>query len=1160
MAKTKRVEPQDSSTPSNRSERTDNTSDVAANPTKLLRDIPAPQQRPSARRAGGSGSVMVPPTGTQRVDRFDPSRATTPPDLNYNQRKRWRRKRRRAGFETKDARSGDLRTSLDRTLIQPLQASQTPNSSTTERAKTSISTYSQLEQVSRTSLVRRPTKQWILDAQRDRELSAPQSGLSPKLRSSPSRAREPSAAELAQARVQPSLSNSRYIISSNDAKSSPQCSVAKLISEETNTQPWKPTTQLLALRKPRVLYGEQMPEDGSAPPGLDRSRSPSQWSEAAPTQSRPRLRDIRMDHGSCGSTVKPITSLKASSVPSYSGRDDVKGAFERFNAWATGTNGSSDEQDSSSDSDIGGEWDDSATKENVVSTRLSCSDPPRFMSTSDTADAMPADTKDTVEHSSRLDRSLNGSEPLPLSCKPKPLVRRLAEDLRVSPSRSSDQSIDADNDVAYTTVVDNDNTDVNLNKAGNEDTCETWLPPTRSLEQASQVEESTVAIKKAGEVDTMSGQAALLETARDLPLFADWIHNKENRRMEDIEMLDTRTVKANDGIETARLSAGLPKFSSNMTSHEDESDADPTDVFKEIDDVARGVFGATRALPFGKPHLFQDAAAAEHITDDRSDVATPKKKDKRPADSPLSVRLSRSTTPENPTLGDLAPRSPSPYSRCFLGVRRRSPMVFICNSVQIDDVEVPPISLPAVAGSAFAGSPHNANLQDRSDREDAVSSSSELSELSRSPTPPSQVISAPQTAADHADPAEPAPSPAKKRKMTGITSRHFSRSPSKQAQTPVPKRLEVPDRTVKGNQQGADGPSSPEIYATPRDALTNSSKRTRASRKSTAKTSAFFTPAESPLSDLSSGAATPVPRKRRVPAGKSTAPVPSIKEGRFGLIQEKLWDQPFWLLIAVTFLNKTAGKAAAPIFWRLRELYPTPKALSEANEKDLVEMIYHLGLQTQRAKRLIKIAKAWSAQPPIKGKRYRTLHYPVKGDGKEFKKDEIIEEDSQDCAGALEIGHIPGCGPYAWDSWRIFCRDPLRGMAEDYNGNNHVVPPEGEDFVPEWQRVVPLDKELRACLRWMWLREGWIWNHETGERRTATKEEMEKAELGQMDIDDAQERKFAAQAAGVEVQAEEKDPMIEAATAIQGNAVDVKTPQKRRKHAARSAAEDVEIE
>jgi hypothetical protein len=88
-------------------------------------------------------------------------------------------------------------------------------------------------------------------------------------------------------------------------------------------------------------------------------------------------------------------------------------------------------------------------------------------------------------------------------------------------------------------------------------------------------------------------------------------------------------------------------------------------------------------------------------------------------------------------------------------------------------------------------------------------------------------------------------------------------------------------------------------------------------------------------------------------------------------------------------------------------------------------------------------------------------------------------------------------GRYAIDSWRIFCRDVLRGEAKDWNG-------EGRDggFQPEWMRVQPRDKELIACLRWMWLKEGFEWNPVTGEKEVASRELMEAAIAGRIAWDD----------------------------------------------------------
>jgi methyl-CpG-binding domain protein 4 len=154
----------------------------------------------------------------------------------------------------------------------------------------------------------------------------------------------------------------------------------------------------------------------------------------------------------------------------------------------------------------------------------------------------------------------------------------------------------------------------------------------------------------------------------------------------------------------------------------------------------------------------------------------------------------------------------------------------------------------------------------------------------------------------------------------------------------------------------------------------------------------------------------------------------------------------------------------------------------------VVAAIRCLGCQNQWAKKCIQLAKAWLATPPSKGRRYRKLHYPKKGDGKDVSRNECIGD--EDPRSAWEIAHLPGVGAYAIDSWRIFCRDRLRGLAVDRSGS------QAEGFTPEWKSVMPTDKELRAYLAWMWLKEGWVWNRETGERVPAGEKVMRAAQKG----------------------------------------------------------------
>lgn len=223
---------------------------------------------------------------------------------------------------------------------------------------------------------------------------------------------------------------------------------------------------------------------------------------------------------------------------------------------------------------------------------------------------------------------------------------------------------------------------------------------------------------------------------------------------------------------------------------------------------------------------------------------------------------------------------------------------------------------------------------------------------------------------------------------------------------------------------------------------------------------------------------------------ESCLPFPPIDAPSFGLIQEQLAHDPFRLLIATIFLNRTRGGVAIPVLFRVFAQYPTVEAMAEADLSELVSMIHSLGFQNQRAKKCIGLAQTWLAQPPTKGRRYRKLHYPQKLDGRDMRPDECIDDD--DPRVAWEVAHLPGVGAYSLDSWRIFCRDELRGQARDWNGLHALTP----DFTPEWKSVLPYDKELRAYLTWMWLKEGWSWDRETGQRTTASDKMMRAAHRG----------------------------------------------------------------
>jgi hypothetical protein len=966
----------------------------------------------------------------------------------------------------------------------PIMTKSSPPKSKVAANKASAPNKSLLQETTKTALLPRPTKQWVeQDDQQHNDFAGADN------------------APVHSASGKDILGPLEKALKETPSKSSPRLS-------SSSRTPQRPAS----LRKdspagPRndvpdsfaivgVPSSNQEPAAVSTPltrPGINTIASFSLSSRRHPASVLAKNRTIsglsgmKMDTGMIGNSPKPAGSIKATSVPSYSGRGDVKDAFDRFNKFAHGGN-SSDSDDDSDESDSENE---AATKENttintaksVVADVVSVAPSPSI-SKSRAVASVPDDSLGTdvrTEHD--LQEDIAKPDTLP---QPSPVNNTVqTNDSAVTGGSASAESSESEDEAMMDSAGDLD------------ETADTPVEINNDVAESHASDPSPA--QTPGNGPRMLGE-------KDLLLFSDF-NAKHNISDDDTQLERSASFLAREygggpsgfgQTDNQDASMDPPPFIEYVASQ----DAD--ELYRSVEDISREVFASLREIPDCKPPSnYLDVATEPFVTDFISDHG-------------LGGKSAEFVTPDKTT--------------ALNNIRRgSSPIVYIADEMDISgsnvlhnaeedldeeeggDVEEQDLEMRPIIATQKATPVQYS------------SSSSSLSSLSRSPTPPEdepQIESAevePDRTDDDDDddydddqsqqrlskPSILIPATeAKKRKMTGTTSKHFSpRKPlARTGSASVKLELrEGEDIAARENDTELEQPS-------PSNDLAESFKLPKPRKKGTGKTSAFFTPTNSPSKPTSSKKSTPRP-----PKGTSTCPVPSTNSARFGLIQEKLWDQPFWLIIAVTFLNKTTGRAAAPIFWSLKELYPTPEALSQAKVEDLVDMIGTLGLQNQRAKRLILIANAWLENPPAKNQRYRTLHYPLKGDGKDIKKDSIIEEDADACEGALEIGHIPGCGPYAWDSWRIFCRDVQRGLAKDYNGRGCGK----VGFEPEWQRVVPLDKELRACLRWMWLREGYVWDHETGNKRDATLQEMEAAMKGEMEIADEQERKFAAEAAAL---------------------------------------------
>ncbi|XP_058244718.1 methyl-CpG-binding domain protein 4 isoform X1 [Hemibagrus wyckioides] len=127
----------------------------------------------------------------------------------------------------------------------------------------------------------------------------------------------------------------------------------------------------------------------------------------------------------------------------------------------------------------------------------------------------------------------------------------------------------------------------------------------------------------------------------------------------------------------------------------------------------------------------------------------------------------------------------------------------------------------------------------------------------------------------------------------------------------------------------------------------------------------------------------------------------------FNLVQETLFHDPWKLLVATIFLNRTSGKLAIPMLWQFFERYPSAEVTRSSDWKPLADLMQPLGLNSLRAKTLIRFSDEFLT---------KSWRYP--------------EE-------------LYGIGKYGNDSYRIFC-------------------------VGEWREVTPQDHKLNKYHAWLW--------------------------------------------------------------------------------------------
>lgn len=93
------------------------------------------------------------------------------------------------------------------------------------------------------------------------------------------------------------------------------------------------------------------------------------------------------------------------------------------------------------------------------------------------------------------------------------------------------------------------------------------------------------------------------------------------------------------------------------------------------------------------------------------------------------------------------------------------------------------------------------------------------------------------------------------------------------------------------------------------------------------------------------------------------------------------------MIVACILVNRTHWSQVRGVLARLREACPTPEDVAKYPMEDMARLIGPLGLYNRRANMLRRFAIAWTNQEP------RTSE---------------------------DLVNMPGCGPYAIQSWVIF--------------------------------------------------------------------------------------------------------------------------------------------
>lgn len=119
----------------------------------------------------------------------------------------------------------------------------------------------------------------------------------------------------------------------------------------------------------------------------------------------------------------------------------------------------------------------------------------------------------------------------------------------------------------------------------------------------------------------------------------------------------------------------------------------------------------------------------------------------------------------------------------------------------------------------------------------------------------------------------------------------------------------------------------------------------------------------------------------------------------YGLIQESLWPNEWYVLIVSIMLNRTSRKQVEKVWPKFVDKFPTPTHLLHSSESEISDLISPLGFKNRRAHSIMKMTECYL------------------------------------CSNWDSADQLPGIGDYGFRSWEIF----IKGKLGDSEPKDHAL-------------------------------------------------------------------------------------------------------------------------